>query len=184
MRGGLDWDCFRGGLCLCECGESGMVSAEMGVESDKVVSATASLEEGRTIEELAIYKPKSGGDKNTSRSGGGRTIWTKDPHGGAYKVSKQNVDPMKAQLGERLRRQQEELIRQNGDVYHNNDGVMISCNASQCEGDKKIATRQQVVLPPQPDIGYEDVEKGPTSNFVGNHMTQGAVDLIQYQLRR
>lgn len=40
-------------------------------------------------------------------------------------------------------------------------------------------------LPPQPTmLGYEEVEVGPTSNFVGNHMTQAAVDLVQYQLRR
>ncbi|KAI3438268.1 hypothetical protein D9Q98_000703 [Chlorella vulgaris] len=32
------------------------------------------------------------------------------------------------------------------------------------------------------DLGYERVKVGPTSNFVGNHMTQGAIDLVQAQL--
>mmetsp|Transcript_46355 Transcript_46355/g.115952 ORF Transcript_46355/g.115952 Transcript_46355/m.115952 type:complete len:413 (+) Transcript_46355:361-1599(+) len=33
-----------------------------------------------------------------------------------------------------------------------------------------------------PDIGYEKPQSGPTTNFVGNHMTQGAIDLVQAQL--
>ncbi|KAL4452424.1 hypothetical protein ABPG75_008086 [Micractinium tetrahymenae] len=32
------------------------------------------------------------------------------------------------------------------------------------------------------ELGYERVKIGPTSNFVGNHMTQGAIDLVQAQL--
>lgn len=32
------------------------------------------------------------------------------------------------------------------------------------------------------ELGYERVKVGPTSNFVGNHMTQGAIDLVQAQL--
>ena len=32
--------------------------------------------------------------------------------------------------------------------------------------------------------GYEQPQAGPTTNFVGNHMTQGAVDLVQMQLQR
>jgi tetratricopeptide (TPR) repeat protein len=36
----------------------------------------------------------------------------------------------------------------------------------------------------EPDLGYEKPQIGPTSNFVGNHMTQGAIDLIQSQLSR
>ena len=31
-------------------------------------------------------------------------------------------------------------------------------------------------------LGYHHVETGPTSNFVGNHMTQGAIDLVQAEL--
>ncbi|PRW56926.1 HSP20-like chaperone [Chlorella sorokiniana] len=34
------------------------------------------------------------------------------------------------------------------------------------------------------DLGYERVKTGPTSNFVGNHMTQGAIDLVQAQLEQ
>ena len=30
--------------------------------------------------------------------------------------------------------------------------------------------------------GYERVDIGPTTNFVGNHMTQGAIDLVQAEL--
>lgn len=29
------------------------------------------------------------------------------------------------------------------------------------------------------ELGYEEAEVGPTSNFVGNHMTQGAIDMVQ-----
>ena len=33
------------------------------------------------------------------------------------------------------------------------------------------------------ELGYHfGVETGPTSNFVGNHMTQGAIDLVQADL--
>jgi hypothetical protein len=38
------------------------------------------------------------------------------------------------------------------------------------------------VLHFQVELGYERVKVGPTSNFVGNHMTQGAIDLVQAQL--
>lgn len=35
----------------------------------------------------------------------------------------------------------------------------------------------------QLELGYHfPVETGPTSNFVGNHMTQGAIDLVQSEL--
>lgn len=34
------------------------------------------------------------------------------------------------------------------------------------------------------ELGYERAETGPTSNFVGNHMTQGAIDLVQAELER
>ncbi|GMH40669.1 hypothetical protein BSKO_08573 [Bryopsis sp. KO-2023] len=32
------------------------------------------------------------------------------------------------------------------------------------------------------ELGYERVETGPTTNFVGNHMTQAAIDLVQADL--
>jgi hypothetical protein len=32
--------------------------------------------------------------------------------------------------------------------------------------------------------GYERPQMGPTTNFVGNHMTQGAIDMVQMQLKR
>ncbi|KAI7836742.1 hypothetical protein COHA_009380 [Chlorella ohadii] len=34
------------------------------------------------------------------------------------------------------------------------------------------------------ELGYERVKTGPTSNFVGNHMTQGAIDLVQAHLEQ
>lgn len=37
---------------------------------------------------------------------------------------------------------------------------------------------------PQTELGYERVKVGPTSNFVGNHMTQGAIDLVQAHLEQ
>lgn len=33
------------------------------------------------------------------------------------------------------------------------------------------------------DAGYERPQCGPTTNFVGNHMTQGAIDMVQMQLK-
>ncbi|BDA44455.1 hypothetical protein COCOBI_05-6390 [Coccomyxa sp. Obi] len=33
-------------------------------------------------------------------------------------------------------------------------------------------------------LGYERPQRGPTTNFVGNHMTQGAIDLVQMELKR
>lgn len=34
----------------------------------------------------------------------------------------------------------------------------------------------------QREPGYEKVEVGLTTNFVGNHMTQAAIDLVQAEL--
>ena len=34
------------------------------------------------------------------------------------------------------------------------------------------------------ELGFERPASGPTTNFVGNHMTQGAIDLVQAQLAR
>jgi hypothetical protein len=31
--------------------------------------------------------------------------------------------------------------------------------------------------------GYERPQMGPTTNFVGNHMTQGAIEMVQMQLK-
>lgn len=31
--------------------------------------------------------------------------------------------------------------------------------------------------------GYERPHMGPTTNFVGNHMTQGAIEMVQMQLK-
>ena len=36
----------------------------------------------------------------------------------------------------------------------------------------------------QVELGYHRAETGPTSNFVGNHMTQGAIDLVQAELKQ
>lgn len=34
----------------------------------------------------------------------------------------------------------------------------------------------------QAELGFEKADLGPTTNFVGNHMTQGAIDLVQAEL--
>ena len=34
----------------------------------------------------------------------------------------------------------------------------------------------------QAELGFEKADTGPTTNFVGNHMTQGAIDLVQAEL--
>lgn len=36
----------------------------------------------------------------------------------------------------------------------------------------------------QAELGYERAERGPTTNFVGNHMTQAAIDLVQAELQQ
>lgn len=59
--------------------------------------------------------------------------------------------------------------------------------ASMCH----LAAMEMLTAPPcmcnrpaplQAELGYERVKIGPTTNFVGNHMTQGAIDLVQAQL--
>jgi len=72
------------------------------------------------------------------------SVWTKDPHGGKYRIDK----------GPGARKGYDALEQKS-------DGTMI-----------KRAP------------GYEKPQSGPTTNFVGNHMTQGAIDLVQYELTR
>ena len=74
----------------------------------------------------------------------GKNVWTKDPHGGRYRVS---TGPLAAKGYDALEETPE--------------GQSIVCEA-----------------------GYEKPQRGPTSNFVGNHMTQGAIDLVQGSLTR
>ena len=71
-------------------------------------------------------------------------IWTKDPHGGRYRVS----------TGPAARKGYDAL-------EETPDGAKVSA-----------------------EVGYEKPQVGPTSNFVGNHMTQGAIDLVQGSLVR
>ena len=72
------------------------------------------------------------------------SVWTKDPHGGEYRVDK----------GPGSRKGYDALEQQS-------DGRMI-----------------------ERPLGYEKPQTGPTTNFVGNHMTQGAIDLVQYELTK
>ena len=71
-------------------------------------------------------------------------VWSKDPHGGAYK---------------------------------------ISSGPGASGGYDALAQRPDgTVIAVEP--GYERPAIGPTTNFVGNHMTQGAIDLAQGELTR
>ena len=71
-------------------------------------------------------------------------MWSKDPHGGAYK---------------------------------------ISSGPGASGGYDALAQRPDgTVIAVEP--GYERPAIGPTTNFVGNHMTQGAIDLAQGELTR
>ncbi|UPQ97682.1 TPR repeat domain-containing protein [Chloropicon primus] len=73
-----------------------------------------------------------------------RNVWTKEPHGGRYRVS---TGPA-ARVGYDA-------------LEERPDGTKV-----------------------EPDAGYEKPQAGLTSNFVGNHMTQGAIDLVQGSLTR
>jgi len=72
------------------------------------------------------------------------SVWTKEPHGGAYRIDK----------GPGSRKGYDALEQKS-------DGTLIERPA-----------------------GYEKPQTGPTTNFVGNHMTQGAIDLVQYELTK
>jgi len=73
----------------------------------------------------------------------GAEVWTKEPHGGAYR----RAGPGAAGGYDALEQRP--------------DGSAREC-----------------------DLGFEKPASGPTTNFVGNHMTQGAIDLVQAQLAR
>ena len=72
------------------------------------------------------------------------SVWTKEPHGGEYRIDK----------GPDVRRGYDALEQ-------HSDGTMIARAP-----------------------GYEKPQSGPTTNFVGNHMTQGAIDLVRYELTK
>jgi hypothetical protein len=72
------------------------------------------------------------------------SVWTKDPHGGEYRVDK-------------------------------GPGSRKGYDALEQRSDGRIIERP---------LGYEKPQTGPTTNFVGNHMTQGAIDLVQYELTK
>lgn len=69
-------------------------------------------------------------------------VWTKEPHGGKYKIS-------------------------------TGPGSRSGYDALEQRPDGSI-------IPVEP--GYEKPATGATTNFVGNHMTQGAIDLVQNEL--
>ena len=59
--------------------------------------------------------------------------------------------------------------------------IMCSVQASNSEGYDSLTQTpngRDKIMP----FGYEKTELGPTTNFVGNHMTQGAIDLVQADL--
>jgi len=72
------------------------------------------------------------------------SVWTKDPHGGPYRIDK-------------------------------GPGASKGYDALEQKSDGTLIERP---------AGYEKPQSGPTTNFVGNHMTQGAIDLVQYELTK
>jgi hypothetical protein len=94
------------------------------------------------------------------------TIWTKDPHGGPYK---------KVRL-----------------IYFLLSSIVTDCSVSVICIPNMQATGGNGIDPFKEnldgsvktvELGYEVAEVGPTSNFVGNHMTQGAIDMVQALLQ-
>jgi len=73
-----------------------------------------------------------------------RNVWTKDPHGGRYRL----------------------------------------CSGPAAKSGFDALTERADGTPLKVDLGYEKTQSGLTSNFVGNHMTQGAIDLVQADLAR
>ena len=66
--------------------------------------ATQTATEDRT-EDLALFAGDTGRRPCDSSTKDTR-VWTKDPHGGAYKVSEKKTDPLTEQRERTLRRQQ------------------------------------------------------------------------------
>ena len=59
--------------------------------------------------------------------------------------------------------------------------AMCAVQASNSEGYDPLTQTpdgREKIMP----LGYEKTELGPTTNFVGNHMTQGAIDLVKADL--
>lgn len=67
------------------------------------------------------------------------------------------------------------LKRRQVDVVEGIERILICC--------RHRLTAPLLPLILQLELGFvHAVEVGPTSNFVGNHMTQGAIDLVQAEL--
>ena len=82
--------------------------------------------------------------RGAAREGRARAeVWTKEPHGGAYRRA--------------------------------GPGARGGYDALEQRADGSARERE---------LGFERPASGPTTNFVGNHMTQGAIDLVQAQLAR
>ncbi|GAX84718.1 hypothetical protein CEUSTIGMA_g12140.t1 [Chlamydomonas eustigma] len=64
-------------------------------------------------------------------------------------------------------------------VARKEDPSSASIQRSLVLGSKPTSTD---LIRPEDLLGYERVDIGPTTNFVGNHMTQGAIDLVQAEL--
>ncbi|XRB00743.1 HSP20-like chaperone [Pycnococcus provasolii] len=83
-----------------------------------------------------------------------KQVWTKEPHGGAYKKSGKGstdgYDALEKPLGVKPKEQVVPWGTHTTDI----------------------------------EPGYEKPARGPTTNFVGNHMCQGAIDLVQSELTR
>ena len=52
------------------------------------------------------------------------------------------------------------------------------------DGEDALVKRDAEGNEVKPELGYEKIRSGPTSNFVGTHMPQGAIELVQSELQR
>ena len=67
--------------------------------------ATQTATDDLVVEDLALFAGDTGRRPCDSSTKDTR-VWTKDPHGGAYKVSEKKTDPLTEQRERTLRRQQ------------------------------------------------------------------------------
>lgn len=105
-----------------------------------------------------------------------KTIWTKDAHGGPYKkvwgVLVLTLSTRFSLGHVRLYQSQRYHMTHPNLYFQANDKSGIDPLKENLDGSTKSVA-----------LGHEVAEVGPTSNFVGNHMTQGAIDMVQALLK-
>ena len=101
-------------------------------------------------------------------------VWTKDPHGGAYR----RAGPEQPRLNTSGLGAVGKITTRNLSSRREMDRLRNTHPLAPYR-DPKIMEDDG-----HPQLGYEKIISGPTGNFVGNHMTQGAMDIIRADLAR